>query len=505
MHNRTHTRAAARSRVLGALIGVGALAAALLSAPAASAATSADTADAAGEAKTVVYVEVNNNDFKNVADYTLEGTTRPAFDIGIIFAANINYDPASGAYLHLNERVTATLEDAANQVRPVQARGTKVLLSVLGNHQGAGFANFTSYEQADAFAAQLEDVVETYGLDGIDFDDEYSNYGANGTAQPNAQSFGWLVTALRDRLGPDKLITLYAIGPTYDDTNFSLFDSAGTIDYAWNPYYPTYNAPTVAGLEDRSRLGAAAVDLSANAASVAADFAAWTVRDGYGVYVTYNLTATDQSAYLSGITGPLKGLRTVYRAPAPDTTRPTTELISPTTATPQRGPSIEIRAADAGGLDRIVGNIYQQGKLVASTSTSPRGATEATHAATPKLADGTYELRYNSRDVAGNVSRTATQTFVVDNTRPTVTVKTGAGFTAGSDGTYSQVSFKLFDAAKVDRVFVNGVEKDLSNNTWSDLNFVRPGTFGAAEGANELLVLDVAGNVTTVSFILTQP
>ena len=53
----------------------------------------------------------------------------------------------------------------------------KVLLSILGNHQGAGFANFTDYASADAFAADLEQVVKTYGLDGIDFDDEYAEYG----------------------------------------------------------------------------------------------------------------------------------------------------------------------------------------------------------------------------------------------------------------------------------------------------------------------------------------
>ena len=42
--------------------------------------------------KTVMYVEVNNHDFNNVGKYTLAGTNQPAFDMGIIFAANINYD-----------------------------------------------------------------------------------------------------------------------------------------------------------------------------------------------------------------------------------------------------------------------------------------------------------------------------------------------------------------------------------------------------------------------------
>ncbi|WP_449409179.1 endo-beta-N-acetylglucosaminidase H [Microbacterium maritypicum] len=275
------------------------------------ASSAAATEAAPDDTKLAVYVEVNSNDLANVADYRLADSGKPAVDLAMIFAANINYD-GEKAYLHFNERVTETLQDAENQIRPLQAQGTKVLLSVLGNHQGAGFANFESYAEADAFAAQLADAVTTYGLDGIDFDDEWSQYGANGTPQPNAQSFGWVASALRDRLGPDKLITLYAIGPSYTTTDFGAFDVDATLDYAWNPYYPTYDAPTVPGLDDRSRIGAAAIDLANTSAATAADFAQRTAADGYGVYVAYNLTATDQSSLISGITEAIKGEATEY-------------------------------------------------------------------------------------------------------------------------------------------------------------------------------------------------
>ncbi|WP_247982348.1 endo-beta-N-acetylglucosaminidase H [Microbacterium sufflavum] len=323
------------------------------------AATGPAAADATvDEAKLAVYVEVNSNDLANVADYTLADSGRPAVDLAMIFAANINYD-GQQAYLHLNERVTETLQDAENQIRPLQAQGTKVLLSVLGNHQGAGFANFTSFAAADAFAAQLEDAVTTYGLDGIDFDDEWTEYGANGTPQPNTQSFGWLATALRERLGPDKLITLYAIGPSYTTTDFTQFDVDGVLDHAWNPYYPTYDAPTVPGLDDRARLGAAAIDLSNTSAATAADFAQRTVADGYGVYVAYNLTATDQSAYLSGITQALKGEATVFQAPPADTTAPTVTFKSGAQFTKQKDDGykrVSFRLHDEGLIDRVVLN-----------------------------------------------------------------------------------------------------------------------------------------------------
>ena len=76
-----------------------------------------------------MYVEVNDNEFRNIGKYTLAGTDKPAIDIGIIFAANINYDPATKqAYLHLNEQVQKTLAEKETQIKPLQARGTKVLL-----------------------------------------------------------------------------------------------------------------------------------------------------------------------------------------------------------------------------------------------------------------------------------------------------------------------------------------------------------------------------------------
>ncbi|USQ81287.1 hypothetical protein NF556_06480 [Ornithinimicrobium faecis] len=103
-------------------------------------------------------------------------------------------------------------------------------------------------------------------------------------------------------------------------------------------------------------------------------------------------------------------------------------------------------------------------------------------------------------DVAGNVT---THTFVLNPQAPTVTVKEGDTFTATDGAAYEKVSFKLTDAGKVDKVVLNGVVKDLANDKWSDLNYVKPGVFGAVLGENTLEVYDVAGNVTTVHFTLS--
>ena len=281
-------------------------AAGLGGATAAGAATGATTA---GRIKSVAYIEVNSNSISNVGRYTLAGTGANAFDLAVIFAANINYD-GTNAVFYCNPQVQAVLDNAATTIRPLQQKGIKVILSVLGNHQGAGFANFPDEAAADRFAASLADTVTRYGLDGIDFDDEWAEYGKNGTGQPNDWSFVYLVKSLRKRL-PDKLITFYNIGPAAARLSYGGLRVGDMVDYAWNPYYGTYSAPSIPGLGP-AQLGAAAVDLNNTSTSTMKSFAQRTKTDGYGVYVTYDLRAGNYSTVISSFTRELYGSAAVY-------------------------------------------------------------------------------------------------------------------------------------------------------------------------------------------------
>jgi hypothetical protein len=258
----------------------------------------------------VAYVEVNNNSMLNVGKYALAQGGGNVFDIGVIFAANINYDTATkSAYLYFNPNVQNVLDNVSTQVRPLQAKGIKVMLSILGNHQGAGFANFPSQQAAAAFAKQLSDAVTKYGLDGIDFDDEYTEYGNNGTGQPNASSFVYLVSALRAAM-PTKLISLYNIGPSASRLSYGGVDISSKFNYAWNPYYGTWGVPNIA--LPKSGLSPAAVQIAATSTSTAASLAQRTVSEGYGVFLTYNLGAADSHTYISSFTRPLYGKDAVY-------------------------------------------------------------------------------------------------------------------------------------------------------------------------------------------------
>lgn len=258
----------------------------------------------------ICYVEVNNNNILNAGAYKLQTSNSYLFNVVNIFAANINYDANRGrAYLYSNNNVTKVLTNADTYIKPLQQKGMKVVLTILGNHQGAGICNFPTREAARDFALQLANTVNTYGLDGIDFDDEYSEYGNNGTGQPNESSFVMLVQELRALL-PDKLITFYYYGPAASRLSWNGSRVGDYVNYSWNANYGTFSAPNVPPLT-KAQISPAAVWLGNTSNSTTTSLASQTKTGGYGLYLWYDLKGTNQASQLSAGTQTLYGEQTV--------------------------------------------------------------------------------------------------------------------------------------------------------------------------------------------------
>jgi hypothetical protein len=256
--------------------------------------------------KGVCYVEVNSNNFINTGCYLLKNSNQQLFDIAVIFAANINYDVVNKkAVLFNNGNVQTLLANKNTLIKPLQDKGIKVTLSLLGNHQGAGICNFTSRAAAKAFAKIISDTVAFYGLDGVDFDDEYSDYGVNGTGQPNDSSFVLLLSELRSFM-PGKIISFYFFGPATSRLSYKNQKVGDFVNYSFNAIYDTYSAPAVPGLS-KSQLSAAAVKINSTSAATALQLAQRTKTDGYGVFLCYDLHGNDESGYLSPISTALYG------------------------------------------------------------------------------------------------------------------------------------------------------------------------------------------------------
>lgn len=271
-----------------------------------SSSTTAATTLAKNGPISVCYVEVNNHNILNVGAYTLKTGGQQLFDLAIIFAANINYNAATNkAVLFYNDKVTQVLNNKTTYIKPLQDKGIKVLLSVLGNHQGVGFCNFTSRASAKEFAQQMSNAVTTYNLDGIDFDDEYANYGANGTTQPNDSSFVMLVQELR-KLMPTKLITFYYYGPAASRVQWNGQRVGDHVNYSWNANYGSFSVPNVPPM-GKSVLSPAAVWINNTSANTAKSLAQSTKNQGYGVYLTYDLPGSNMAGYLSSFSTVLYG------------------------------------------------------------------------------------------------------------------------------------------------------------------------------------------------------
>ena len=152
----------------------------------------------------------------------------------------IGYDAATdGAKLVLNSNIRYVLEHADKYIRPLQDKGRKVCLCIEGAGTGLGFCNLTDAQITD-FVAQVKDVVERFGIDGINLWDRYSGYGKDGMPAMNTTSYPKLIKALRETLGHDRMLTVVDhMGPTE-----YLWDTEATggiavgdyIDYAWSGY-----------------------------------------------------------------------------------------------------------------------------------------------------------------------------------------------------------------------------------------------------------------------------
>jgi hypothetical protein len=248
------------------------------------------------------YVETNTTNPSVLGDYRkADGSL--LFDLGILFAANINGTP-DDPVLSFNSQLQAVL--ASGAVAELKKKGLKVSLSILGNHHTAGLASLTP-KGVDSFVSQLVQAVNTYDFDGLDFDDEYTT----GNARPGC--FIEILQGLRKQL-PSILLTLYAIGPVMNQLTYNGVEASSLLDYAWNPYYGVYayGAPDVPGAT-KSQLGAAAIKITAQTPEEAKELAERTVKDGYGVCMMYNLLKGDHSKYLSEVSNVLYGQDTLYK------------------------------------------------------------------------------------------------------------------------------------------------------------------------------------------------
>lgn len=196
------------------------------------------TADKSTGIKIISCMEVNDTNPLNNLCFTLKESGKPLFDQVILFSSNINYNNETGrVYVYHNPNVQHLLDNKEKYLKPLQDRGIKVLLSVLGNHDRSGVANLAD-ETAQAFAQELKAQCDAYNLDGVFFDDEYSKYQTPpppGFVRPSSQAAARLCYETKKAM-PDKIISVYVYGLTYSLPNVDEIQSGTFVDYGLHDY-----------------------------------------------------------------------------------------------------------------------------------------------------------------------------------------------------------------------------------------------------------------------------
>lgn len=167
--------------------------------------------------KPLAHLAYTGNECLNVGLFILEDSKIPLFDYAVLFAAGPKALDLQTGEVDLDiDNFSHILRNRDKYIQPLQDKGIKVLLGILGG-QIFGLGNMQG-EQMKNFAAKVKLVVDTYGLDGVDLDDEYVSYPSSTVNTqwypewaPSATKMGRLIIELR-RIMPDKIISLYEYG-----------------------------------------------------------------------------------------------------------------------------------------------------------------------------------------------------------------------------------------------------------------------------------------------------
>lgn len=139
------------------------------------------------------------------------------WDVVVLFAGNINIDPVTNRpCVRCNPETQYLLDNNETFLQPLRKRGMKVLLGILGNHDQSGVAQL-SKQGAKDFARELAQYCKAYNLDGINYDDEYSNAPdlGNPALAPRSLEAAMRLCYETKQAMPDKLVTVFGYGLMY--------------------------------------------------------------------------------------------------------------------------------------------------------------------------------------------------------------------------------------------------------------------------------------------------
>lgn len=179
-------------------------------------------------------MEINDaNPLYNLC-FTLKDSKKYFFDQVILFSGNINYNAETKeVYNYNNENITQCLQYKEKYLEPLQQKGMKIILGILGNHDRASMTRLND-EACRALAAELKAKIDAYNLDGVFFDDEYSSPG-DYPGFVNYNNWSRLAYECK-RAMPDKYVEAYIYAGTRSATAVDGHQPGEFVDYGIHDY-----------------------------------------------------------------------------------------------------------------------------------------------------------------------------------------------------------------------------------------------------------------------------
>ena len=238
--------------------------------------------------KIISCMEVNDTNPLNNLCFTLKKSGKPLVDILIIFSANINYNAETGrVYVSKNNNVQHLLNYRMKYLKPLQDRGMKIVLGILGNHDHSGVANLAD-NTAKVFAQDIKAVCDAYHLDGVFFDDEYSTYqypAPIGFVSESSAAASRLCYEVKQAM-PTGLVCAYAYGLTRRLPAIEGKESGTFVDYGIHDYYNGYDLSKNYPGMPKSRMALYSQEL--NQEKLASENELRSLRrDGFGAHMIF--------------------------------------------------------------------------------------------------------------------------------------------------------------------------------------------------------------------------
>lgn len=166
-------------------------------------------------------MEVNDTNPLNNLSFTLKKSGKLLTDVLIMFSGNMKYDREKGAVtMKYNNNVQALLDKYDHYLKPLKARGMKVIMGIMPDHDGSGLCNLAP-ETCKEFALEIKAMCDAYNLDGIFLDEEYADYNdydlyltVPGFVRPTSSACSRLAYEVY-KLQPEKDIMVYAYSTIY--------------------------------------------------------------------------------------------------------------------------------------------------------------------------------------------------------------------------------------------------------------------------------------------------